>query len=348
MPPSAPVDDNRPTVPPFDPTTAARDFRALFARLREAVGRAVVGQAEAVDGVLTALFAGGHVLLEGVPGLGKTLLARSVADALDLTFARIQFTPDLMPSDIVGVDMLQEDAHGRRVFEFHPGPIFAQLVLADEINRATPKTQSALLEAMQEHAVTTNGATRRLREPFMVLATRNPLDMEGTYPLPEAQLDRFLMLLRVPFPTRAELSAVVDRAGEEAPVPPPNPVDGDTVQQWRDALRRIPMAPAVRDYAVRLVLATHPGGEESPPEVDRWVRYGASPRGALAMAAAARVRALLDGRFQVAYEDITAVARPCLRHRVLLNFEAEASESTADALIDAILRAVPPRLPPSR
>jgi len=305
------------------------------------MGRVIVGQGEIVDGVLVSLFVGGNALLEGVPGLGKTMLVRTLAEVLDLEFSRIQFTPDLMPADIVGTHVIREDGRGNRSLVFQPGPVFSQIVLADEVNRATPKTQSALLEAMQEHSVTAGGETRKMKEPFFVLATQNPLEMEGTYPLPEAQMDRFLVKLSVLPPSREELAEVLRRttAGESPSVS--KVMDGESVREWMRFVRDVAVAPPVTDYAVRLTLATHPGHEFSTEAAGRWVRYGASPRAAQALLLCGKVRALLDGRYHVAFEDVGAWALPCLRHRVLLNFEAEAEGMTADRVVADVLAATP-------
>ncbi len=316
--------------------TSALEFRDNFARVRGEVGKVIVGQQDIIDGVLICLLCSGHVLLEGVPGLGKTLLVRTLAQALDLSFARIQFTPDLMPADITGTNLLTEEA-GRRAFQFQPGPLFGNIVLADEINRATPKTQSAMLEAMQEHSVTVSGTQYRLQEPFFVLATQNPIEMEGTYPLPEAQLDRFLFKLIVPSPTFAQLSAILDRTTGTEVSTVTKTLSGATILAMRQVAREVPIASPVREYAVRLVLATQPQSEGALPSVTRFVRFGASPRGAQALVLAAKVRALLDGRYNVAYEDIAGVAPAALRHRVLLNYEAQAEGVTADIVLREIL-----------
>jgi MoxR-like ATPase len=322
----------------------AAEFRTRFAALEAEIGKVIVGQRDTVRGVLTGLFVGGHVLLEGVPGLGKTLLVRTLADALSLSFNRIQFTPDLMPSDVTGTNIITESADGKRDFRFQTGPLFAQIVLADEINRATPKTQSALLEAMQEHSVTVAGVVRVLDEPFFVLATQNPIEQEGTYPLPEAQLDRFLFKLQVPFTTRDELMAVLDRttrgdAGRASKV-----MDGAEVATWRRLIRDEVVVPTpVKDYAVRLLLGTHPGSPFAVPEVNRFVRAGGSPRGAQALLLAAKVRAVLDGRFNASFDDVKQAVKPSLRHRVLLNFEAQAENMASDAVLDALLTGVKER-----
>jgi MoxR-like ATPase len=315
------------------------EFREAAAAIEAQVGRAGVGLSETVRFTLIAIIAGGHALLEGVPGLGKTLLVRSLAEALELRFARIQFTPDLMPADIVGTQILTEGEGGRRGFSFQPGPVFANLVLADEINRATPKTQSALLEAMQERQVTIAGGARRLELPFFVLATQNPLEMEGTYPLPEAQLDRFFFKLLVPYPTAEELSDILDRTttGEPAQLEPV--ADGPTILGMGLLAREVIVAAPVRDYAVRLTLATHPETEGAPASVRRFVRYGSSPRGAQAILLAAKVWALMAGRANVSFDDIVAVALPALRHRLILNFEAEAEGVGADAILREVVQA---------
>ena len=314
-------------------------FRRHFERVRGEMGKVIVGHDPIVEGILLCLLAGGHAQLEGVPGLGKTLLVRTLAHALDLSFSRIQFTPDLMPADISGTTILAED-EGRRAFRFQPGPVFAQIVLADEINRATPKTQSAMLEAMQEHAVTVAGKTHRLEEPFFVLATQNPIEMEGTYPLPEAQLDRFLFKLRVPSPTLAELAAIVDRTtGTEIPAVE-RVLGAPEILAMRALARAVPTAPHVRDYAAALVLATHPDAGEGPEITRRFVRFGASPRGAQAVVLTAKIRALLAGRYNVALEDVDAVAQPALRHRILLNFEGEAEGIPTEDVIAQIVEHV--------
>ncbi len=326
-----------------DPDVArqAEEFRADFARLREEIGKVVVGHKEIVEGVLIALFAGGHVLLEGVPGLGKTLLVRTLSQAMELKFSRIQFTPDLMPADVLGTNLVVESEPGKREFRFQEGPIFAQIILADEINRATPKTQSAMLEAMQEHHVTAGGATRPLEEPFLVLATQNPLEMEGTYPLPEAQLDRFFFKLLVEYSSREELSEVLRRTTEGISVAAEKVMDGATVLKGQKLVREVVLAPHVKDYVVRLVLATHPGGEYATDKVGRYVRYGTSPRGAQALALAGKIRALLDGRYNVAFEDIAGSAKPAMRHRMILNFEGEAEGVTSDQVIEEVVEKTP-------
>jgi len=318
---------------------AVARFRDDLGRLRAAIGRRLVGHGEIVDGVITALLGGGHALLEGVPGLGKTLLVKTLAEALDLSFSRVQFTPDLMPSDVVGTNMIVESA-GERRFEFQKGPIFANILLADEINRATPKTQSALLEAMQEQAVTVGKTTYPLAPPFFVLATQNPIEMEGTYPLPEAQLDRFFFKLRVEFPGRDELHAILDRTtgvdtGAVAPA-----LGRERILEMRELVRQVPVARPIQDYAVRVIEATHPS-RSTLPEVKRVVRYGSSPRGAQAVILAAKIRAVGEGRFAPSIDDVKKVVPPALRHRVLLSFEGEADGVTTDQILAAILDRLP-------
>jgi MoxR-like ATPase len=319
--------------------TSAAEFRNDTTTLMDEIGRRIVGHREIVEGVVTALLAGGHVLLEGVPGLGKTLLVRTLADTLDLSFARVQFTPDLMPSDVTGTNMIV-DASGSRRFEFQKGPVFAHVLLADEINRATPKTQSALLEAMQEHSVTVAGQSWELPSPFFVLATQNPIEMEGTYPLPEAQLDRFFFKLRVLPPSRDDLHAILDRTtGAETPAIR-RVLTRDRVLEMRTLIRQVPVARPIQDFVVRLIDATHPG-EAALPDVKRFVRYGSSPRGAQAILLGAKVLALRAGRFTPSFADVRAVAVPALRHRILLNFEGEAEGISTDHLLEALLRTLP-------
>jgi MoxR-like ATPase len=293
-----------------------------------------------LDDTLIALIAGGHVLLEGVPGLGKTLMVRTLADALDLTFRRIQFTPDLMPADLIGTNVVIETPNGGKTFQFQRGPVFANVLLADEINRATPKTQSALLESMQEHSVTVAGETHRLTPPFFVMATQNPLEMEGTYPLPEAQLDRFFCKLLVKYPHAAELETILDRTTESV-VPRAQPVlSGERILSMSSLARQIPIADEVRRYGIALVLATHPQNEIAPEPTRRYVRYGASPRGVQAMILGAKIRAILDDRYHVAREDLRTMARPVMRHRLILNFEGQAQGISSDEVIDNIIDAV--------
>jgi MoxR-like ATPase len=316
-------------------------FRQAHAALRAELGKVIVGQEAVVEGTLIALFAGGHVLLEGVPGLGKTLLVRTLGQVLDLSFSRIQFTPDLMPADILGTNIVMEVPGGRREFQFQRGPIFAHLILADEINRATPKTQSAMLEAMQEHQVTAGGELRKLVEPFFVMATQNPIDQEGTYPLPEAQLDRFFFKILVGYPSAEELTEVLSRttAGGRAEVE--RVLTREALMELMKLVREVPVASHVKDYAVRLVLATHPKTETAAPMASQYLRFGSSPRGGQTLLLAGKVRALTGGRFNVSYDDIEAVAAPALRHRLILNFEAEAEGITTDHIIGQILRDVP-------
>ncbi len=315
----------------------AAAFRESFQRVKSEVQKVIVGQEEIIQGVLTCVLAGGHALLEGVPGLGKTLLVRTLAQANDLKFSRIQFTPDLMPADISGTNILVETAGGAKEFRFQPGPVFANIVLADEINRATPKTQSAMLEAMQEHAVTVAGVRHRLEQPFFVLATQNPIEMEGTYPLPEAQLDRFMFKLLVQSPTFEELSAIVDRTTGIGTDPVTPVIDGKTITAMHQLARQVEISSDVREFAIRLVLGTHPDSEAATEPVRKYVRFGSSPRGAQAVVLTSKVRALVQGRVNVAYEDLIAVAKPSLRHRILLNFEGEAEGISTDSLIDSIL-----------
>ena len=316
-------------------------FRVDFQRLRDEIGKVFVGADDVVEGALTALVAGGHVLLEGVPGLGKTLLVRTLADALHMQFQRIQFTPDLMPADLIGTNVITESDTGHRRFEFQPGPIFANIVLADEINRATPKTQSALLEAMQEQSVTVAGRSHALPGVFFVMATQNPLEMEGTYPLPEAQVDRFFFKLIVRFPKVEDLETILDRTTEMNEPKAANVFDGQRVLQLGQLARRIPIAKPVRRYAIALVMGTHPQQDGCPELTRQYVRYGVSPRGVQALVLGAKIHAVLDGRFHVAMEDIRAMALAALRHRLILNFEGQAENVTADDVIHAVLAQVP-------
>ena len=325
----------------------ARGFQQNFARVKTEIQKVIVGNEEIIDGVLTCLVANGHALLEGVPGLGKTLLVRTLADALHLRFSRIQFTPDLMPADITGTNILVDTPNGGKELRFQPGPAFANIILADEINRATPKTQSAMLESMQEHAITIAGNRHVMEEPFFVLATQNPIEMEGTYPLPEAQLDRFLFKLLVNSPTFEDLSAIVDRTTGATAGGAQAVLDGSTIIQMRGLAREVPMASHVREYAIKIILGTHPDKDASSDQVRRFVRFGSSPRGAQAVVLTAKIRALLAGRYNVAFEDIEAVAKPALRHRILLNFEGEAEGISTDTIIDSILHRVREETNPS-
>jgi MoxR-like ATPase len=325
----------------MNPKEQIEKFREVYNSLREEIGKVIVGQEAIVEGTLNALFANGHVLLEGVPGLGKTLLVRTLSQVLDLSFNRIQFTPDLMPADVLGTNMVHETDDGKRAFEFQHGPIFAHLVLADEINRATPKTQSAMLEAMQERSVTVGGKIRKLDLPFFVLATQNPIDQEGTYPLPEAQLDRFFYKLLVGYPTAGELSEIVTRTTEGSSVQVSKVVDGATLIELQQLVQQVPVASHVKDYAIRLILATHPNTETALDITNQFLRFGSSPRGAQALLLGAKVRALTEGRFNVSFDDVAVVALPALRHRLIVNFEAEAEGVTTDIVLDKIMAGVP-------
>ena len=309
--------------------------------VRDEIGKVIVGHDDVVEGVIIALVAGGHVLLEGVPGLGKTTLLRTLGRAMHLDDSRIQFTPDLMPADIVGSMVLEADSLGSKELRFQPGPIFAHLVLADEINRATPRTQSALLEAMQERTVTTGTTTHQLEDPFLVMATQNPLEMEGTYPLPEAQLDRFLLKLVVRYPTKQEMEEIVDRT-----MAPQSPVvhqvmDREQVLDARRGAHEVLIAPHVRDFAIRLILATQPEREEAHASAKKYIRYGSSPRGAQALMQAGRVRSLMRGRLNVSLADLRELALPALRHRIILNFDAHAEGKTADQVLRGIIESLP-------
>jgi len=316
-------------------------FRVSIATLKDEIAKTIVGNLTVVDGVLMCLLAGGHALLEGVPGLGKTMLVKTLAEALSLQFSRVQFTPDLMPADILGTTVIDDTATGGKVFEFRKGPIFANIVLADEINRATPKTQSALLEAMQEHRVSVGKRTHVLDEPFVVLATQNPLEMEGTYPLPEAQLDRFFFKLHVPFPNREELHAILDLTTGAARTERTPVLHREDILRMQNLVRRVPVARHVQDYAIRVVQGTHPDGPDAPEICKRFVRFGASPRGAQSVLLAAKIRALFEGRFAASIDDVRAVALPALRHRVLLNFEGEAEGMKTDQVIETIIKGLP-------
>jgi MoxR-like ATPase len=327
-----------------DPTVekAVKEFQNKFQRLRQEIGKAIVGHDDVVEGVLTCLFVGGHALLEGVPGLGKTYLVRCLAQAVKLEFSRIQFTPDLMPADIIGTNIISEDpASGQRDFRFQKGPLFGQIILADEINRATPKTQSAMLEAMQEHTVTVGGARYALTEPFFVMATQNPIEQEGTYPLPEAQLDRFFYKLVVPYSNREELKTILDRttSGYKPDIQPV--MTGQEILGSQNLVRRIVMAPHVQDYVIRLSMATHPGGPFAVDITNKYVRWGASPRAAQALTLGGKLQAMLDGRYNASFSDVQKVYLPSMRHRVLLNFEGEAEGVSTDDVLREILSATP-------
>jgi MoxR-like ATPase len=316
-------------------------FRTTIDALRTQMRRVIVGHESLIDHVLVALIANGHVLLEGVPGLGKTLLVKTLAQSLDLRYARIQFTPDLMPADIIGTNVVMQDPDGRRYFEFQRGPVFSQILLADEINRATPKTQSALLEAMQERTVSVSGAAFVLEEPFLVLATQNPIEMEGTYPLPEAQVDRFLFKLKVDAPTLPELMEIMERTSGPVQAAPTVVANGVTIRTMQSFAREVPAAEHVKLYAARLVRATHPHDGEAASMAKRFVRYGSSPRGAQALLVAGKVRALMEGRANVSVDDLRALALSALRHRVLLNFEGEAEGVDPDEIIKSIVTEIP-------
>jgi MoxR-like ATPase len=316
-------------------------FRTKVAQLREQIGQVIVGQGDVIDGVLTCILAGSHALLEGVPGLGKTMLVRTIASATNLEFSRIQFTPDLMPADIIGTTVLEETPDGKRAFEFRKGPLFANIVLADEINRATPKTQSALLEAMQERRVTVGRTTHEIEAPYFVLATQNPLEMEGTYPLPEAQLDRFFFKLHVPFPSHGELMDILDRTTSPTDAKANAVISAAQLLSLQSFVRSVPVAQHVKDYAVRLLLSTHPDQSKLVPAVAQYVRTGASPRGAQALLLAAKIFALFANRAAASIDDVRKAALPALRHRILLNFEGEAEGIRSDAIISKIIDALP-------
>jgi MoxR-like ATPase len=319
----------------------AEQFQQQFRRVSSEVGRVIVGYNEIIDGVIMSLLANGHVLLEGVPGLGKTKLVSTLSNVLHLRFSRIQFTPDLMPADITGTNVVQEDAKGNKFLEFQAGPIFANVLLADEINRATPTTQSALLEAMEEKTVTVGKTTYQLEPPFFVLATQNPLEMEGTYPLPEAQLDRFFMKLKVDYPDVASLHTILNRTTRIEEPQVSRVLDGPQIMEMRKTVRAVPIAKPIQDYAIRIMMATHPKSAYAPAITNRYVRCGASPRGSQAIVVGAKIRALLHNRLHVSAEDIRAVALPALRHRILLSFEGEAERVDTDTILKGILESTP-------
>ena len=324
-----------------EPAVRIEGFQEQFRRAEEEIGKVIVGNDSIVRGVLVALFADGHVLLEGIPGLGKTKLVHTLAKVLRLEFSRIQFTPDLMPGDIVGTHVVHTDEDGGRVLRFQPGPIFGNVILADEVNRASPKTQSALLEAMSDHSVTVGHTSHRLPPPFFVLATQNPIEMEGTYPLPEAQLDRFFVKLKLDYPSEASLHEIVDRTTRETE-PQAEPVlEREAILALRDTVRAVLVAKPVQSYAVRLTLTTHPESPHAHELTRRYLRYGASPRGLQAIILGAKVQALLDGRSHVSCDDVRSMTLPALRHRVLLNFEGEAERVDPDSILGAILESVP-------
>jgi MoxR-like ATPase len=316
-------------------------FRATASAVEREIGRFIVGQRALIRQTLMTMLAGGNALLEGVPGLGKTMLVRTMSEVMDIQFSRIQFTPDLMPADIVGTNIITEDENGVRRFQFEAGPVFSNLLLADEINRATPKTQSAMLEAMQERTVTVAKEIHKLPKPFFVLATQNPLEMEGTYPLPEAQLDRFFFKIDVPFPSVEELATIAERTTGGEVIQLQKVADGPTIIAMQQLAREVPVASHVTAYAARLVGATHPDNQHAPDAVRQFVRFGSSPRGMQAMILAGKILALLDGRFNVAFDDIKQVAKPALRHRLILNFEAQAEGVSADWIVDRLLERVP-------
>ncbi|RBW67684.1 AAA family ATPase [Bacillus taeanensis] len=317
-----------------------QDITERAALIKEELGKFIVGQKDVIDFILLSIFAGGHVLLEGLPGLGKTMLVRKISEVMALDFSRIQFTPDLMPTDITGTNIIQPGERGEQTFVFHKGPLFANIVLADEINRATPKTQSSLLEAMQEQTVTTMGEVKQLPKPFFVLATQNPIELEGTYPLPEAQMDRFLLKINVSYPTREELKEIVQKTTSSSNEQLEKVCDGAFIRAVQSQARDILLADSVLDYAVKLIMASHPDDENAPERVKTYVRYGSGPRGLQSLILTAKVKALLDGRYNVSTADLNDMVKPVLRHRIFLNFEGEASGILTDSLIDNIIEAV--------
>jgi MoxR-like ATPase len=322
----------------------AESIKKNFDIITGELSKVIVGQTELIQDLLICLLCGGHALIEGVPGLGKTLIVKTLSQVLDLKYSRIQFTPDLMPADILGTNIMNEDEKGHRYFEFYKGPIFGQIILADEINRATPKTQSALLEAMQEESITVFGNKYPLEPPFIVLATQNPIEMEGTYPLPEAQIDRFFFKLKIGYPTSDQLNEIIEKTTEDYEPKVNKVIDTDTILGMKTLVKQVPMAEHVKDYAIRLVLASHPNGQYSIEMVKQYVRFGSSPRGVQGLVMAGKVKALLEGRYNASYEDIRKVARPALRHRVLLNLRGEAEGINEDDIIEDILKRVPHKL----
>ena len=319
----------------------AAKFKEDFEKIRAEVGKVIVGQEEVVEGTVTTLICGGNVLLEGVPGLGKTELVKTLAKVLDLDFNRIQFTPDLMPADIIGTNMIMTDADGSHAFEFKKGPIFTQLLLADEINRATPKTQSALLETMQEGSVTTSGTTYHMKQPYFVMATQNPLEQEGTYPLPEAQLDRFMLKINVPFPKHSELNEIVTRTILKEEVEVDKILDSERIQKMRSILHKVVVSDSVLDYAVRVVLSTHPDSEMASEDVKRFVKWGASPRASQALIMTSRVRALAEGRVHVSCDDVNHFAEEVLQHRIILNYDGHAENISISKLLQNMIATIP-------
>lgn len=322
----------------------AESIKKNFDIITGELSKVIVGQTELIQDLLICLLCGGHALIEGVPGLGKTLIVKTLSQVLDLKYSRIQFTPDLMPADILGTNIVNEDEKGHRYFEFYKGPIFGQIILADEINRATPKTQSALLEAMQEGSITVFGTKYLLEPPFIVLATQNPIEMEGTYPLPEAQIDRFFFKLKIEYPTSGQLNEIIEKTTEDYEPEVNKVIDTDTILEMKTLVKQVPMAKHVKDYAIRLVLASHPNGQYSIEMVKQYVRFGSSPRGVQGLVMAGKVKALLEGRYNASYEDIRKVARPALRHRVLLNLRGEAEGINEDDIIEDILKRIPHKL----
>ena len=328
------------TTSPAPPRLSPEEFRQRALGVEAEIGQVIVGQRDLIRQAIITLLAGGNALLEGVPGLAKTTLVRTLAEVIDCSFSRIQFTPDLMPADIVGTTLISEDEGGRKAFRFEPGPIFANLVLADEINRATPKTQSALLEAMQEHTVTVAKTIHKLANPFFVLATQNPLEMEGTYPLPEAQLDRFFFKVHVPFPSAADLIEIANRTNGARAPQTRKVANGAMILEMQNLARTVPIASHVLAYAARLITATHPEDKDAPQSTRQYVRYGASPRGMQALIMAGKIMALLDGRFNVAFADLKLAALPALRHRIILNFEAQAEGISPDDIIRQVIETI--------